>query len=208
MKAKVTIIDHPVIQDKLGCLRNKETSGPDFRRLMYELSSFLMYEASSKFKTIDEQIETPLATAMVKKVADTPIIVSIMRAGNGMVEGLLSVLPKASAGHIGIYRDKFINNTVEYFFKVPEQIKGECVFIADPLMATGDTAVACVDRLKQYGPRSITFLSFLVAPEGLEKLHHFHPDVEVFALHKEEGLNGEGSLIPGLGDAGNRLYQQ
>src|SRR5690606_27527647 len=130
------------------------------------------------------------------------VVVSIMRAGNGMLDGVLETLPYSSAGHIGIYRDKFINNTVEYYFKVPSDSKGKEVLLLDPMLATGDTMIAAIDRLKQYNVGKITLLCVLVSPQGLERLHYFHPDVEVYALSMEEGLNEKGYLLPGMGDAG------
>jgi uracil phosphoribosyltransferase len=204
---KLNLIDHPILKHKLGFLRDKNTGSSEFRSITKEMSRLLAYEAMREAKTVDAQVETPLATANVSRIEEKPIIVSIMRAGNGMLDGLLSMLPFASAGHIGIYRDKFIKNTVEYYFKLPDNAKGRPILLADPLLATADTAIACVDRLKQYEVGPIKMLCFLVSPEGLERLHHFHPDVEVYAVAKEESLTEDGYLLPGIGDAGGRLYQ-
>ena len=208
MSGTLTLLDHPVLKHKLGFLRDKKTGSHEFREIMREISRLLAYEATRDLKTYADKVDTPLTNgAEVERIEEPPVVVSIMRAGNGMIDGILQTLPICSAGHIGIYRDKFINNTVEYYFKIPDSIKGRTVLLADPLLATGDTAIACIDRLKQYNVDKIKMLCILVGPKGLERLHHFHPDVEIVALAKEEGLNDEGYLLPGIGDAGNRLYQ-
>ncbi|WDE02689.1 MULTISPECIES: uracil phosphoribosyltransferase [Thalassomonas] len=203
----LTIIRHPVLQHKLTLLRNKQTKSSEFRRLLNEISGLLAYESTSELALQPVDIETPLEKMQGQEVKDSPIIVSIMRAGNGMLDGLLNMLPFAGAGHIGIYRDRFIQNTVEYYFRLPKTSAGKQVLLADPLLATGDTAIACVDRLKQYGVGKITMLCILVSEQGVEKLHHFHPDVKIIALSKERDLNAKGHLLPGLGDAGDRLYK-
>ena len=201
------LIEHPILAHKLGILRDKKTHSHDFRNIITEMSRLLAYEATRNFPTVDDVVETPMAKANVKKMVEQPVIVSIMRAGNVMLDGILSMLPFASAGHIGIYRDKFIKNTVEYYFKLPEKVEGKTILLADPLLATGDTAIACIDRLKQYEVGPIKMLCVLVSGYGLEKIYHFHPDVEIFTVSLEEGLNDQGYLLPGLGDAGDRLYQ-
>ncbi len=207
MSKKLFVLDHPVLKHKLGYLRDKETDSIHFRLLMNEISYALAYEATKDLETIKRDVETPLSKANIERVVESPVIVSIMRAGNGMLEGIQRVLPFAPAGHIGIYRDKFINNTVEYYFKIPEKSAGKTVLLLDPLCATGDTVVACIDRLKQFNVGKIKFLTVCVGPSGLEKLHHFHPDVDVYTLSKEEGLNENGYLLPGIGDAGDRIYK-
>lgn len=199
-------LTHPVLNHKLAMLRDKNTHGIGFRGLMNELGKFLAYEASRDFLTEDFQVETPIARAIGKRPKDYPIVVSILRAGSGLLEGVLETLPFASAGHIGIYRDKFIKNTVEYFFKLPENAKDKQVLLLDPMLATGDTAIASIDRLKQYEVGKITILSVLASPEGLEKLAYFHPEVEVICLSIEEGLDERGYLVPGIGDASERLF--
>jgi len=204
---KLTIISHPVLQHKLTLLRSKETKSCEFRRLLNEISGLLAYESTKELALKPVDIETPLEKMKGEEVACAPIIVSIMRAGNGMLDGLLNMLPFASAGHIGIYRDKFIKNTVEYYFRLPKDSTGKEVILADPLLATGDTAIACIDRLKQYGVGKITMICILVSQAGVKKLHHFHPDVNIIAISKERDLNDEGHLLPGLGDAGDRLYK-
>jgi len=203
----VTIIQHPLMQHMLGELRNKETDSFTFRRLVNEAGRFLAYEATKDYQLSQKQIETPMTKATVPYIEETPVVVSIMRAGNGMLDGILSMLPFASAGHIGIYRDKFINNTVEYYFKLPVDVQGREILLADPMLASGDTAVACVDRLKKYNVGKIKLLSILTSQPGIDKLHHFHPDVDIYCIGKDSELNDKAYIIPGLGDAGDRLYQ-
>jgi uracil phosphoribosyltransferase len=201
------LVDHPIIRHSLAKLRDKNTDSATFRRALNEIARLTAYEATRGLVTEPVEIQTPLAAMTAEKVVNWPVVVSIMRAGNGMIDGLLDMMPFAAAGHIGIYRDKFINNTVEYYFKLPPDVKGKHIFLADPLLATGDTAVACVDRLKQFETGPISMICVLCSKEGLEKLHHFHPDVKVYAVSVERALNEQGYLIPGLGDAGDRLYK-
>lgn len=201
------IVDHPIIRHSLTRMRDKNTESSAFRRKLYEISRLIAFEATRDLKTDMVAIETPLAKMKSEKIMDWPVIVSIMRAGNGMLDGLLAMMPFAAAGHIGIYRDKFIKNTVEYYFKLPGNVKGKRIFLADPLLATGDTAIACVDRLKQFDVGPITMLCVLCSKQGVEKLHKYHPDVKVYAVSVEPEMNEMGYLIPGLGDAGDRLYK-
>ena len=205
---KVNIVRHPLLKHKLGHLRDKNTNSNDFREITKEISKILAYEAMrewNQFETID--IETPIAKTKVEKIKNPPVVVSILRAGNGMLDAVLSMIPISSAGFIGIYRDKFIHNTVEYYFKMPENIKGKEILLCDPLIATADTIVAAIDRLKQYEVGAIKVLSLITSKSGLERLHYFHPDVEVFTVEVEEQINEVGYLVPGLGDAGDRLFQ-
>jgi uracil phosphoribosyltransferase len=206
MSKKLIEIKHPLIEHKLGYLRDKNTTSDAFRRLVSELTSLLAFEATKDLKTSSVDIETPIAKAKVERIKDTPVIVTIMRAGNGMMESMLDLLPFCPAGHIGIYRDKFINNTVEYYFKLPDDIKGRDILLVDPLLATGDTAIASIDRLKQYEVGNIKMLTILTCKEGVDRLQHFHDDVEIFTLSANEELNEKGYLVPGLGDAGDRLF--
>lgn len=199
-------IKHPLVQHKLSVLRKKQTSSATFRKTVEEMTHLVAYEATRNLQTQDVPLETPLEETTGPMIAEDIILVSIMRAGNSMLEALLNVMPFARAGHIGIYRDKFIKNTVEYYFRLPQNIKGKRILLADPIVATGDTVLACLDRLKQYEVGQIHLLTLLISPEGLEKVHHFHPDVEVLCASKERGLNEKGYLLPGIGDAGNRLY--
>lgn len=206
MSKKIIEIKHPLIEHKLCFLRDKETSGDEFRRIIMELTRFLAFEATQDLSLRSVEIETPIARTQASKIENAPIIVSIMRAGNGMMDAMLTLLPFCSAGHIGIYRDKFINNTVEYYFKLPGEVKGRDILLLDPLLATGDTAISSIDRLKQYDVGKIKFLSILSSAVGAEKLHHFHPDVDIYTLGAGEELNEGGYLTPGFGDAGDRLY--
>ena len=207
MSSKLIEIEHPLIEHKLAFLRDKQTDSDEFRRIMIELTKFLAFEATKDLQLATDEIETPMGKATVKKIQDPPVIVSIMRAGNGMIDSMLTLLPFCSAGHIGIYRDKFINNTVEYYFKLPENVKGKEILLVDPLLATGDTAIASIDRLKQYEVGRIKLLTVLTCKAGVERLHHFHPDVDIYTLSSKEELNEKGYLIPGLGDAGDRLFR-
>jgi uracil phosphoribosyltransferase len=203
----LTIVDHPILRHSLTILRDKHTESSDFRRKLEEITRLITYEATRDLLTATVEIETPLARMQSEKVTETPVVVSIMRAGNGMLEGMLSVMPFAAAGHIGIYRDKFINNTVEYYLKLPEDAKGRRVYLVDPLLATGDTVVACIDRLNQYEVGQISVICVLCSKPGLEKVFHFHPDVKIYAVAIEPEMDERGYLIPGLGDAGSRLYK-
>ena len=201
------LVSHPIIQHSLTRLRDKMTEPSAFRRKLHEISRLIAYEATRDLKADLVEIETPLAKMKSEKIIDWPVIISVMRAGNGMLDGLLAMMPFAAAGHIGIYRDKFIKNTVEYYLKLPQNIKGKRIFLADPLLATGDTMVACIDRLKQYDVGPITILCVLCSKEGLDRVFNFHPDVKIYAVSVEPEMNDLGYLVPGLGDAGDRLYK-
>ncbi len=204
----VHVIDHPLLRHKLGYLRNKNTNSSEFRELVKEISKILAYEAMRDWTQNEKiSIETPIAKTQTERIINPPVVVSIMRAGNGMLDSVLSMIPISSAGYIGIYRDKFIHNTVEYYFKMPENIKGKDIFICDPLIATADTILAAIDRLKQYEVGKIKVLTILASQYGLEKVHHFHPDVEIYTVNIEKEINELGYLVPGLGDAGDRLFQ-
>ncbi len=200
-------ISNPLVKHKLSYLREKTTKSSEFREITKELSRILAYETMKDWNEIETtKIETPICETQVERIINPPIIVSIMRAGNGMMDAMLSMIPFASAGHIGIYRDKYIGNTVEYYFKLPDNMKGKTIYLCDPMIATADTVIAALDRLKQYEVGKIKILSILVSPSGIEKIHHFHPDVDIYTTSKEEGLNEKNYLVPGLGDAGDRLF--
>lgn len=208
MKKNLVILDHPLLKHKLGYLRDKNTRSAEFRELVKEISRSLAYECMADWKDLTSvSIETPIAKAKVERIQNPPVVVSIMRAGNGMLDPVLSMIPFASAGFIGIYRDKFINNTVEYYFKMPADMAGRLAIICDPLIATADTMIAAIDRLKSYEVKNIKVLSILISDFAAEKIHHFHPDVQIFTLGVEKEINEMGYLVPGLGDAGDRLYQ-
>lgn len=208
MEGKVIVLNHPLLKHKLGYLRDKNTKSVEFREIMKEISVYLAYEAMRDWKDVASvDIETPLAPTKVDRIIKAPVIVSVMRAGNAMLDSILNVIPFASAGFIGIYRDKFINNTVEYYFKMPEDIKGRMAILCDPLVSTADTMVAAIDRLKSYEVKEIKVLSILLSEFAKKRIHHFHPDVDIYTLNIENEINDSGYLVPGLGDAGDRLYQ-
>ncbi len=208
MHKNVTIIDHPLLRHKLGHLRDKGTRSSEFRQLVQEVSGILAYEGMRDWRFMEDMsVETPIAQARVQRVSRPPVVVAILRAGNGMLDGVLSMMPFASAGFIGIYRDKFIHNTVEYYFKLPADSKGRTVFLCDPLIATADTMVAAIDRLKSYEVGKIRVLSLLMSQHAIERLEEAHPDVDFYTLEVEREMNELGYLVPGLGDAGDRLYQ-
>jgi len=208
MQGKVTVLDHPLLRHKLGYLRDKNTISSDFRELVKEISRILAHEVMRDWKEMSlVAIETPIAPTKVERITNPPVVVSIMRAGNGMLDPVLSMIPFASAGFIGIYRDRFINNTVEYYFKMPADIKGKLAILCDPLVATADTMIAAIDRLKSYEVEKIKILTILMSQTAIERIHHFHPDVDIFTLNIEKEMTEEGYLVPGLGDAGDRLYQ-
>lgn len=201
-------IQHPLMLHKLGHLRDKSTNSADFRNLMTEISKMLAYEAMKDWKDLDAvRVETPMAPTKVDRIINPPVAVAILRAGNGMLDGVLSMIPIASAGYIGIYRDKFIQNTVEYYFKLPADVKGRTILLCDPLIATADTMIAAIDRLKSYHVGPIKVLSVLASDHALKRLEHFHPDVKIYAVNVEKEMTENGYLVPGLGDAGDRLYQ-
>ena len=208
MENKVTVLNHPLLIHKLGYLRDKETGSGEFRELTKEISRILAFEVMrdwTDMKMVD--IETPIAKTTVPRIHNTPVVVSIMRAGNGMLDAVLSMIPFASAGFIGIYRDRFVNNTVEYYFKMPADIKGKLAILCDPLVATADTMIAAIERLKSYEVKQIRILSILISELAIERIHKIHPDVEIMTLNIEKEVNEHGYLVPGLGDAGDRLFQ-
>ena len=207
-KNSLVVLDHPLLKHKLGYLRDKNTSSTEFRDLVKEISRILAHEVMrdwTDLKTVD--IETPLAKTKVQRILNAPVVVSIMRAGNGMLDAVLSMIPFASTGFIGIYRDKFINSTVEYYFKMPSDIKGRMAILCDPLVATADTAVAAIERLKSYEVGHIKILTILVSDFAVKRIQELHPDVQIYTLNVETEMNELGYLVPGLGDAGDRLYQ-
>lgn len=208
MNNKVVVLDHPLLVHKLGYLRDKETGSGEFRELTKEISRILAFEVMrdwTDMRTVD--IETPITKTQVKRIHNTPVVVSIMRAGNGMLDAVLSMIPFASAGFIGIYRDRFVNNTVEYYFKMPQDIKGKLAILCDPLVATADTMIAAIERLKSYEVDKIRILSILISEHAIQRIHSLHPDVEIMTLNIEKEVNEHGYLVPGLGDAGDRLFQ-
>lgn len=204
---KVFELKHPVLSHKLGFLRDENTNSHEFRSILAEISYYLAAEATRDLKVGLENITTPMGKTQVERIVDPPVIVSIMRSGNGMLDACLRYLPFCSAGYIGIYRDKFINNTVEYYFKLPSDVKDREILLLDPLLATGDTIISSLDRLKQYEVGKIKILTVLSNQQGIRRVHHFHPDVDIYTLSAHEELNDKGYLVPGLGDVGDRLFK-
>ncbi len=208
MQSKVQVIDHPLLRHKLGYLRDKNTNSAEFRELVKEISRILAHEVMRDWKEMRQvDIETPIAKTTVDRIANAPVVVSVMRAGNGMLDAVISMIPFASVGFIGIYRDKFVHTTVEYYFKMPADIKGKMAILCDPLVSTADTMIAAIDRLKSYEVKEIKILSILISEFALQRIHHFHPDVQILTVNIEKEINELGYLVPGLGDAGDRLYQ-
>jgi uracil phosphoribosyltransferase len=203
----VTVVNHPLVQHKLTRMRRKETRSEDFRRLLREISVLLAYEVTRDLPLAAERIETPL-TAMDAPVlaGPTPCLVSVLRAGNGLLEGMLDLIPEAPVGHIGIYRDPKTLAAVEYYFKVPVDMTQRLVIVTDPMLATGHSAVAAVRRLKQAGARSIRYVCLLAVAEGIAELGAAHPDVPIYTAVIDPVLNDHGYIVPGLGDAGDRIY--
>jgi uracil phosphoribosyltransferase len=207
MSREVHIIDHPLVQHKLTLMRRKDTSTKSFRELVHELSALLAYELTRDMPMQEIEIETPLEK-MTARVIDGKkvVLASILRAGNGFLDGMLQVIPGARVGHIGLYRDPQTLQAVEYYFKMPQDMHERDVVVLDPMLATGNSAVAAVDRLKQTNPRSIRFVCLVTCPQGLTTFHDAHPDVPVYTPAVDRGLNEHGYIVPGLGDAGDRIF--
>lgn len=205
--ARVHLVDHPLVQHKLTLMRKKEASTNSFRRLLNELAMLMTYEVTRDVPMQSVQIETPLET-MTARVIDGKklVFVSILRAGTGILDGMLSVVPGARVGHIGLYRDPKTLLAVEYYFKMPQDMHERDVVVVDPMLATGNSAIAAVDRLKELGPKSIKFVCLLTCPEGLSAFHKAHPDVLVYTAAIDRQLNDHGYILPGLGDAGDRIF--
>ena len=207
MPQNVHLIDHPLVQHKLTLMRQKEASTNSFRRLLYELASLMAYEVTRDMDLQDLPIETPME-AMTGRVIDGKklVFVSILRAGTGILDGMLSVVPGARVGHIGLYRDPDTLKPVEYYFKMPGEMQERDVVIVDPMLATGNSAIAAVSRLKQLGPKSVKFVCLLTCPEGIAAIQAVHPDVPIYTAAIDRQLNSHGYILPGLGDAGDRMF--
>lgn len=208
MTAKVIVIDHPLVQHKLTLVRQTKISTAKFRQLLKEMGSLLAYEVTRDLPLKYEKIQTPIASTIAPMLASEKkmVIVSIMRAGQGLLDGILELIPSARVGHIGLYRDPTTLMAIEYYFKVPHDIEHRDVLIVDPMLATGNSAVAAVDRIKEVNAISIKFLCLLAAPEGIKHFHEQHPDVPIYTAAIDEGLDEHGYIVPGMGDAGDRLY--
>ena len=203
----ITICNHPLIKHKLSIIRQKTTGTNEFRTIIEEISMMIGYEALKDLELEEVEIETPLETAMCPVIAGKkPAIVPILRAGLGMVGGLLKLMPAAKVGHIGMYRDEVTLEPHEYFCKLPSNIDQRSVYVVDPMLATGGSAVEAINFIKQHGGKDISFLCVVAAPEGLEKLHTAHPDVKIFVGNLDRQLNEKGYICPGLGDCGDRIF--
>jgi uracil phosphoribosyltransferase len=207
MPTRVHVIDHPLVQHKLSLMRMKSTGTSAFRNLVGEVSLLLAYEVTRDLRTHQVPIETPLARTSAPMLDGKKIVlISIMRAGGGILDGMLRLLPSARVGHVGLYRDPKTLVAVEYYFKVPKEMADRDAIVVDPMLATGNSAVAAVDRLKDTRPRSIKFVCLLTCPEGLANFHAHHPDVPVYTAAIDSHLDTHGYIVPGLGDAGDRLF--
>lgn len=205
--SNVYVFDHPLIQHKTAMIRKTDTTVKDFRELVKEISMLMGYEATRHLPLKEVEITTPMQDAKVNMLAGEDIaIVPILRAGLGMVDGMLALVPNAKVGHIGLYRDHDTHMPVEYYCKLPADIEKREIFVVDPMLATGGSAAAAIDFIKARGGKKIVFMCLIAAPEGIEVLQKAHPDVDIFIAAKDEGLNENKYILPGLGDAGDRLY--
>ena len=203
----VHVLDHPLIQHKLAILRSKNTSVKEFRELVSEISGLMCYEATRNLPTKEVEVQTPVAVAKCRRLAGKKLaIIPILRAGLGMVDAMVDLIPAAKIGHIGLYRDPETHKPVEYYCKLPEDISNRQVFVVDPMLATGGSAVAAIDFLKQHGCQNIIMMNMIAAPEGVKAVQEAHPDVEIFLAALDEKLNEHAYIIPGLGDAGDRIF--
>ncbi|MDD4525899.1 MAG: uracil phosphoribosyltransferase [Lachnospiraceae bacterium] len=205
--AKVVIMDHPLIQHKIGYIRRKETGTKDFRDTVGEIAMLICYEATRHLELADVEVETPICKTIAKELKGKKMaIVPILRAGLGMVDGMLTLIPAAKVGHIGLYRDPETLKPVEYYCKLPADCADREVFVVDPMLATGGSSVAAIDMLKQHGCKKITFMCIIAAPVGIKALTEAHPDVDVYVGALDDHLNEDGYIVPGLGDAGDRIF--
>ena len=203
----VHLINHPLVQHKLTLMRRKDASTNTFRTLLNELSSLMAYEVTRDMPLQDVEIETPLETMTGKMIDGKKLVfVSILRAGNGILEGMLNVVPGARVGHVGLYRDPATLQAVEYYFKMPSEMAERDIVVVDPMLATGNSAIAAIDRLKKLAPKSIKFVCLLTCPEGIAALQKAHPDVPIYTAAIDRQLNDHGYILPGLGDAGDRIF--
>lgn len=204
---KAMIFDHPLIQHKLSILRDKDTPSKDFRILVSEIAMLMTYEVTRDLPLVDVEIETPMTKMISKKLAGKKLaVVPILRAGLGMVDGVLEMIPSARVGHIGLYRDHETLEPVEYYCKLPSDIEEREVIVVDPMLATGGSAIDAISQIKKRNPKHIRFMCIIAAPEGLDALTSAHPDVDVFCAALDEKLNEKGYILPGLGDAGDRIF--
>ena len=207
MDDKVHVLDHPLLQHKLSILRDKNTGVKDFREVVSEIAALMCYEATRDLPLKEVEIETPIATSRFKALAGKKLaIVPVLRAGLGMVDGILTLIPSVKVGHIGLYRDEKTLEPVEYYCKMPTDIAERDVIILDPMLATGGSAVAAIGFIKKYGVKHIKLMNIIAAPQGIERVHSEHPDVDIYVAAVDEKLNENGYIVPGLGDAGDRIF--
>ena len=199
--SKVTIMDHPLIQHKIGLIRRKETGSKDFRQLISEIAMLMCYEATRDLKLTDVEIDTPISHMTAKELAGKKL-----RAGLGMVDGMLTMIPAAKVGHIGLYRNEETLEPVEYYCKLPQDCAERDVFVVDPMLATGGSSVAAITMLKNRGVKKIRFMCIVAAPQGIERMKEEHPDVDIYVGALDDHLNENGYIVPGLGDAGDRIF--
>ena len=205
--ANVHVLDHPLIQHKLAILRDKNTGTKEFRTLVGEIAGLMCYEATRNLPTKEVEVETPMMTAKCRMLAGKKLaIVPVLRAGLGMVDSMVDLIPSAKIGHIGLYRDPETHKPVEYYCKLPEDVENRQVFVVDPMLATGGSAVAAIDFLKQHGCKNIIMMNIIGCPEGIEAVQKAHPDVEIYLAACDEKLNEHAYILPGLGDAGDRIF--
>ena len=203
----VTIVDHPLVQHKLSLMREKTTPSATFRQLLREISLLIAYEVTRDLPLTTKMVDTPIAAYDAPALAGKKLVlISILRAGNGLLEGMLDLMPSARVGHVGLYRDPDTLEAVEYYFKIPNLLGDRLVIVVDPMLATANSAIAAVKRIKAAGPRNLKFVCLLAAPEGIDAFTTAHPDVPIFTAAIDECLNDHGYIVPGLGDAGDRLY--
>lgn len=201
------IMEHPLIKHKIGIARKTDTGSMEFRNLISEVAGLMCYEATRNLELQDVEIETPICKATVRELKGKKLaVVPILRAGLGMVDGILSLIPAAKVGHIGLFRDETTHEPVQYFCKLPRDISEREVFVVDPMLATGGSASAAIDMLKKRGAKKIKFLCIIAAPEGLERLRKDHPDIDIYIGNLDEKLNDDKYIVPGLGDAGDRIF--
>lgn len=204
---EVHVVDHPLVQHKLSLMRDKNRSTRGFRQLLGEIALLLAYDATRDLPLGTTQIETPLQPMEAPLLTGRkPVLVSILRAGNGLLDGMLQLIPSARVAHIGLYRNPETLEAVEYYFKVPDHMPEREALVVDPMLATGHSAIAAINRLKETAPRGIRFICLLAAPEGIKAFHEAHPDVPIFTAAIDSHLNDHGYIVPGLGDAGDRMY--
>ena len=205
--ATVTVLEHPLIQHKLAILRNKETGVKEFRELVSEIAGLMCYEATRNLPLVEVEVETPVAVAKCHMLAGKKLaIIPILRAGLGMVDSMVDMIPSAKIGHIGLYRDPETHQPVEYYCKLPDDIENRQVYVVDPMLATGGSAIAAIDFLKQHGCRNIIMMNIIGCPEGVKAVQEAHPDVDMYLAAVDERLNEHAYIIPGLGDAGDRIF--